>query len=144
MDKKIIFLTLFKWKLNKQDLQYQVDNYKSLNIFSSARKLSATIILLFMLPSVFLLYLIATEGEGLPIEIIITVIGIILLDLLLIVLIYKGNRVAIIIMMIIWTLDKVVQLLSGVNFFIVAAFWAIVMTILTSAYEVEQARRVIK
>ena len=47
------FMNLFQWKMNDKELKYQVDNYKTLSLFRSAKGIAASLMILSAVLSVF-------------------------------------------------------------------------------------------
>lgn len=127
----------WSWKLTQEDLKTQVEKYHTLKITQSHRGISA----LLVVGSVALSVLMALF-EMLPFEFVFAV----LIYLPIAFFIYKGHRWAMVLMMVLWTLEKAYQLYqigeggTG-NAILPIIWWFIFMGELYRAYRVETARR---
>jgi hypothetical protein len=129
---------LLWWVIGADELRDQVANYRTYKIYQSARGLS---LLLFILSAI--LTTLITEF--------LTHVRLSYLDaalfLILGAFIYFGHRWAMIAGMVLWTFEKVFQILSGVhsghipNLFGIVIFWTIYMHAMFLAFRTEQARR---
>ena len=132
------FMNLFQWKMNDKELKYQVDNYKTLSLFRSAKGIAASLMILSAVLSVFFI----SNGWSSLMDIAAV--------LVLALFIYKGNKTAIVIAMIYWTFSKILQIISIaspegnssiVNIWSPILFWTIWMAAFWQAYQVETERR---
>ena len=137
-----LFTDFFKWKMDEKELQNQIENYNTLGFSSSARKTAAA----FMIFSA-VITLIFTMIGWFSSEIWIDIVLVLILSLF----VYKGQKWAIIVMMIYWTISKGSQLIngfsagdfSGGNIIIPIIWWGIFMKLFWQAYQVERARHII-
>jgi len=127
------FINLFRWKMNEEELKRQVENYNTLGLFQSARKVAATLFILSVCVSIFFII----NGEFPEYALIDTI-----LFAILAIFIYKGKKIAMIIGMILWTIEKIYLLSSYPIIQII--WWTIYMGALWQAYQVEKARASIK
>jgi len=124
---------LFKWKLNDEELKYQIENYDTLGFWGSSRGFAA----LFLVFGSFLTLLFLPESAIFA-----------LLAFLLAYFIYQGQMWAIVTTMILFTLDKIVTLIyassiPGSSFSdvaIVIFWWALFMGQFWKAYQVEKEK----
>jgi hypothetical protein len=124
--------TIFSWKITEEDLKNQINNYNTLKITESYRGISILITL-----SLLGLSLILGFFDFLSLEDILLSL-IIYLPILLFV--YKGHRWAILALMILWTIEKGIQLFTVGN--ITPLFWwAIIIPYFYKALKVENARK---
>lgn len=136
--KKFGFLnSLLDWKLKGSALNEQIINYHALQPWKSYRKLSTIL----YIGSSLITFLLA-EFIGLSrIEVII----IVALSLFLGVFAYFGNRWALILMIIFWTLDKGITIAQGFigpgSWIGVFFIWAIFVSIFLKALQIENVRR---
>ncbi len=129
-----LFIDLFKWKMNKKELQNQVENYNTLGLSQSVRKISgALLVLSAVLTFIFMILEWTTE------EVLLDVF----LFLILAFFVYKGKKIAIIIAMIYWTIVKGIQFVENPEGIIVTLiWWAVFMSVFWKAYQVEKAREI--
>jgi hypothetical protein len=126
------------WNIGPYELKEQVEGYKTLKIYQSARGIS---LLLFIGSAVLtaLLTELMTHDRSSYVDVALFVI--------LGVFIYFGHRWAMVLGMVLWTLEKVFQvvmLVRGKQFanpFMILLFWAIFMHAMLLAFRTEQARR---
>jgi len=130
---KSLSISLLKWKLNKEELKNQIDNYNTLGFTKSAKKVATALLILSIVITLVLgLFGIVSLGE--------TWLDIILLAVLAF-FVYKGKKVAIILAMIYWTFAKGYQLVSNPQQVLwVIIWWAAYMGVFFQAYQVEKAR----
>jgi hypothetical protein len=137
-----LFIGLFKWKMDEEELKNQVENYNTLGFFKSARKV-ATALMIFAA----IISLIYAMIGWFPSEVWIDIVLILVLAFF----VYKGKKWAMIVAMIYWTFDKGLQLISGFstedfsggNIIMPILSWAIFMGAFWQAYQVERARHII-
>ena len=127
---------LLWWQITPYELENQVENYDSLDIFRSAKGISA----LFLLLSASLLAAFIIHYRYYP--------GLIAIIpyLILVVFIYKGKRWAMVLAMIIFTLDRAYNFIAldvgnVVSGIVNIVIWAIFMHYFWLAEEVEAERR---
>ena len=134
------FLGLFKWKMDKEELKNQIENYDTLGFLSSARKVATALIIF----SVILTLIFVMVGWILPEVWMDIVVG-----LILALFVYKGKKWAMIAVMTYWTAMKGLQVISGFstedfspgNIIIPVIWWAILMGAFWQAYQVERERK---
>ena len=137
-----LFTNFFKWKMDEKELQNQIENYNMLGFFSSVRKVAAA----FMIFS-SIITLIFTMIGWFPSEIWIDIVLVLILSFF----VYKGQKWAMIVTMIYWTISKGFQLIggffaedfSGGNIIMPVIWWGIFMAVFWQAYQVERARHII-
>lgn len=133
---------LLWWKIDPEELKNQIENYDTLKIHKSARGWCLFVCLAILIFSTIIGFL-SEPPVILPIgAVIYLVLGILM---------YKGQRWAMIISMILWTLEKgaliymeiAKQNYQNIGFNIVqqVAFWCIFMHVFYFALRVENARR---
>lgn len=130
---------LLWWEISPEELEGQVENYKTLKITKSARGLS---FLLCVASSIITLIFIAffnMDKTGFVDVILFIVLGFF---------IYKGQRWAIIITMILWTIEKALLIYEPItksNYsttsFLQIAWWCLYMHAFYVALKVENLRR---
>ena len=133
------FISLFKWKMDEEELKHQVENYNTLGFLSSARKV-ATALIIFSVVLTLIFVMVGWISAEVWMDIVI--------GLVLAVFVYKGNKWAMIITMIYWTAMKGLQVVSGFSLENFRAshiwgpiiWWAILMGALWQAYQVERER----
>lgn len=114
-------------------MKTQVENYKSLKITESYRGISALLILGSMVLTVLLAKFGAISYDAVYSSIIYVPLAYF---------IYKGHKWALIVIMILWTLEKGYQLYSGGTSVIVPIiWWSIFMNYFFNALKVELARK---
>lgn len=123
---------IFSWKINEEELKNQIDNYNTLKINKSYRGISA----LFLLTSLGFTILISFLGYY-PLE---DVLFNLIIYFPILFFIYKGHRWAIILLMVLWTLDKGYQIIQLGNI-LPLLWWAIVFPFFYKALRVENERR---
>ena len=134
-----------KWKMDKTELENEVKNYDTLGFFKSSRGSAICFILLFIIVS-----LIFTHN----IDSYITTIILLVLAFF----VYKGNRAALIALMILLPLNGVFQIINhfiysiqnfsstqissiAIHILIAITIWPILVNILWQAYQVERERK---
>ncbi len=120
----------FSIKMNAEDLQKQIQGYDTLGIKSS-RGISAALIMFSVVITVLLIVFKILESAAL-IEVLIMV-G-------LAYFVYKGKRWAIITIMVLWTIEKALQVIGGGSI-IAIAWWGVFMYFFYRALQVENARK---
>ena len=120
----------FSIKMNAEDSQKQIQGYDTLGIMSS-RGISAALIMFSVVITVLLIVFKILESAAL-IEVLIMV-G-------LAYFVYKGKRWAIITIMVLWTIEKALQVIGGGSI-IAIAWWGVFMYFFYRALQVENARK---
>ncbi|MFZ2414562.1 MAG: zinc ribbon domain-containing protein [Minisyncoccia bacterium] len=129
------FFDLFRWRMDEKELKYQIDNYKTIRFFKSARGIASAMLIV----SVILTLILAPQNW-------IDSIFMVILALF----IYKGSKMALIIAMIYWTYAKGLQFVEiftsteGINtgnIWAPVIFWLTWMGAFWQAYQVERAKR---
>ena len=129
------------WRVDEDDLQDQVTKYDTLGWFQSARKLSV-ICLLFSIAVTLIVTLFGALGAEAYVDSALMAV--------LATFIYRGHRWAAIAAMVLWTLEKGVMAItglnpnhppSGVSLVVSLLWWAIYMHAFYLAFRVEQERR---
>ena len=116
--------------MSAEDLQKQLQGYDTLGILSS-RGISAALIMFSVVITVLLIIFKILEPAAL-IEV--------LIMLGLAWFVYKGKRWAIITIMVLWTLEKALQVIGGGSV-VAIAWWAVFMYFFYRALQVENARK---
>ncbi len=134
------FSNLFKWNMDENQLQNQIENYDNPKFFSS-RKTATTLIIV---STIFTLVLMIFGWWSFSFE----MWPFLIVPLTLAFFIYRGKKWAIIGMMLLWTFDKGFQLVTDFivteNLNIMLFFWWLFfMTIFWQAYQVERARSLV-
>jgi hypothetical protein len=126
-------MSIFSWAVSPEDFKNQLDNYQTLPVTQSYRGVSALMILFSgVLTSVL-------GGFGLGPS---SAVYSLLLYGPLGWFVYKGHRWAIVLMMLLWTFEKGVQVASGAPAAIIAiVWWSIYMNAFFNAFRVERARQ---
>ena len=120
-------------KFNKNELEKQISEYHNIKVIESYRGISALIFLVSLILSTILTFL--SNGS---IEIIIFSL---IIYLPLIYFVYKGQRWAMLSLMLLYTLDKFYQIANNeVNIKVAIIFWIIIMPILGKAFIIETER----
>jgi len=127
------FSGLFRWKLTDEELKYQIENYETLGFWGSSRGVAA--LFLGFSSIIGLIYFPVTGWLG-------------LLTLLLAYFIYRGQKWAMVLTMIVWTLDKFVSIIMGFsiqdyggpNAVALIFWWAVFMGQFWKAYQVEKEK----
>lgn len=126
------------WRISKEELKNQVDNYDTLG-FGSVRRVSVILIV----ASIIMSLVFVVVGWTSP-----SVLIDILLWIILAIFVNKGSRWAIIITMIYWTISKGAQIVSGefnsAKIIFSVIFWGIFMSAFWQTYQVERARKKLK
>lgn len=127
---------LIWWDIDKDELKNQVDSYKKLSIWQSAKGQSA---LLLILSAIITTIFIIIGYQGLNSWGYFDVILFIILAFF----IYKGHRWAIICAMILWTIEKIYMIFTtgGTGVFINIIWWAVYMSAFWLAFKVELERK---
>lgn len=134
-EKKKSTHSVFSWKMTEEELRKQVDNYKTLKITQSYKGISVLILLSFLVLTVMLgLFGIVSLGD--------TLYGLIIY-LPIAFFVYRGHRWAIILLMILWTIEKGYQLFL-VGSIIPLLWWVIIIPYFYKALKVENERRKIQ
>lgn len=129
----------FSLHIDKEELQNQLANYDTLHVNKAYRKISALIIMIIAVVSLLGLYydqMVEISSAAIALSL--------LIYFLVAFLINKGNRFAIMLAIIIWTLEKAVQLYQIQDFNIrimILLFWFIIVRFFWRAFEVELARQ---
>ncbi len=124
---------IFWWKLNKEEINYQIENYNSLKITQSARGISFLLMLFSSLVTLIFIIVNYLEIGSLVDVFLMLFIGLF---------IYKGKRWAMILGMILWTIEKFYMIYHGMNSSLIQIlWWAIYMSSFWLAYNVENERR---
>lgn len=127
-----------KWKMDEKELKNQVINYDTLSFFRKARGLVTAVIIFSILMNLLFLFSGSITKLGW--------IDIILMTILAI-FIYQGSGFANIIMMIYFTISKILQVINSISngqttsVILAIVFWPIFMMVFWQAYQVEKARR---
>ena len=137
-----IFMDLFKWKMDEEELKYQAQNYNVLSFGKSIRSGAVILLILSIIINLILIII-----GWLPIDIWLDILIILFLTFF----IYKGKKWAMIIAMIYWTIAKGLQLIGLftietfdiINVVMVLFWWAIISKALWQAYQVERLRHII-
>ena len=131
---------IFWWQIDKEDVKKQAENYNSLKLTNSSKGIAS----LLLIGSLVLSFIFSFIGWVSLEDVIISAV----IYLPIIFFVYKGNRLAIVVMMIAWTIEKTFSLFTRVstNFnastlLITLAWWAIVMNPLYESFKVEQLRK---
>jgi hypothetical protein len=132
-----ILSTFMWWKINKEELQTQVDNYNALGITQSVRGISLLLLIFSAIVSTGSIFFLNTSSTAFVDVILFLILGY---------LIYKGHRWAIIVAMILWTCEKLYLVAtqysssSGGSAIIQIFWWGLYMHVFYSAYRVEKLR----
>lgn len=134
--------SIWHWRLDQDELNKQVEGYNTLGYLESRRKRSALLLVLSAVITILL-------NQWLGIYDASSVYTEIAIFLILATFIWYGNRTALIIAMIVWTLEKGLQLVgmfsadkpSGIQGYVAIVWWAWYMSEFMAAYQVEKARR---
>ena len=131
--------SIWSWKISDEELKNQVENYLTLPFTSSARGIAIIFVLCLLGLSVVLaLFRVIPLDISSIIEWFIYAVALFF--------IYKGHRWAIILVMLLWTGDKVYQLYEMIkaeqgSFIAIIIWWFIVMPYLYKALRVENRRK---
>ena len=126
------------WKIDKDELQKQVDQYETLSFSKSARGQSVICVLISaLLTSALAVFSIVTKEAFLDVGIF----------LILSLFIFRGHRWALVLTMIIWTFGKLVLLFDtsmfkkvSLNPLLQIVWWALFMHYFYLAFKVERVR----
>ena len=135
---------LFGWKLSKQELKNQVENYDSLTLFGSFRKISAS--LMFFIAILNLFYLVMYYFQPTDPFSLFYLIDISML-IILATAVYQGMKQAIFISIIFWTMEVFYQIYCDignnniVDIFLSLFFWAIFINIFYKTWVIEKERQ---
>lgn len=128
------------WKLDNTELGKQVDQYHSLGITKSWRKISALLIAGSILSTIII------SATGLVSWVDST--GRVLIYLPIAFFVYRGNKWGILLMMIFWTLEKVISATYifssntiGTGLIITLFWWSLLMKFFYGAFVVENTRK---
>lgn len=129
-------MSIWSWKVSEEDMKNQVENYNNLKVTQSYRGIAAILIVASMILTVLLAKFGAIPYDGIYSAII---------YLPLAFFIYKGHRWAIVVTMILWTLEKGIQVYDAINnssgIIGPIIFWSIFMHYFYNALKVEIARK---
>lgn len=122
------------WLVGEDELKEQVEKYKTLKIYQSARGIS-TLCLLLSAVVTFLLVTFGSSDSGAYLDM--------LFFIVLAIFTYRGQRWAFIGAMILWTFEKAEAVVSGGGTAVITSllWWAIYMHAFFLAYKVEVERR---
>jgi len=130
------------WMIDEGELEEQVAEYSDLPIYVAARGLSLLLLLFSATMTVAAIYFLQLEPIGLVDAALMSVLGL---------LIYFGHRWAMILVMLLWTLEKAMMIIEPVLSGTVGStmsnpvtqifWWAIYMHAFYLAFRVEQERR---
>ena len=126
---------LLWWRLDKEQINHQVESYNKINIWSSPRGISTLLIMFGAAITLFFMLFLNYNPWSLVDIIIMIIIAIF---------IYYGNSWAMILAMIFWTFEKIFVIISSPStstITISLIWWAIYMHEFYYAYKVEQIRR---
>ncbi|MFZ2803773.1 MAG: hypothetical protein WA001_00975 [Patescibacteria group bacterium] len=126
-------MQFFLFRLSDEELKKQLDGYTTLKPWQSYRRLSSLLIAFSIILTAGLYGL----GAIPLLQLLITMAIYGTLSMF----IYRGSRVALIITMVVWTLDKILSLGDPTTAIVVIAWWFIYMKVFYGAYQVEVARR---
>jgi len=126
----------WSWKMNEDDLKNQIENYDKLKITESYRGISVLLGLFSIVLTLIMMSLGLADSSAL--------FDLIALAVVLF-FVYKGHKWAIIALMIIWTVEKAVQVYSisqnGGSPVVAIIWWFIFMPYFWKALKVEIARK---
>lgn len=125
----------FSWKITKEELKYQLDNYGTLKITQSYKGISVLITLALLALSVVLGFFNFVTLED--------VLYGLIIYLPILFFVYKGHRWAIVGLMLLWTFEKGYQLFTAGNI-IPLFWWAIIIPFFYKALKVENERKKLK
>ena len=128
-------MSIFSWKISEEEMKNQVENYQNLKITQSYRGISSLLVIGSMILTVVLAKLGVVSYDAVYGSIIYVPLAYF---------IYKGHKWALIVIMILWTLEKGYQLYAaaGVSSPIVPIiWWAIFMGYFVNSFKVELARK---
>lgn len=130
-------MSIFSWKMSPEDLRNEVQNYSTLKITQSYRGVSAILILGSMILTAILAAFRVVSSDA--------IYGAVIY-LPLAFFIYRGHRWAMIVIMVLWTLEKGYQLYSSSTTapIIPVIWWFIFMDYFVNAFRIELARRKIE
>jgi hypothetical protein len=139
---------LFWWNVDQAEIDRQVEGYKTLGLFKSARKLSVFFLGLSMIITALFVYLSQLATQPLiqvdtSAFVDVSAMGFLALF------IYLGHRWAMIGAMVLWTIEKVSVAMDAASnphpngglVFVQVAWWAMYMHAFYLAFKVEQQRR---
>jgi hypothetical protein len=136
--KKVQLNWLLWWMVTPEELEEQVSRYDQLKIYQSARGISLLLFVASAVLTVGMIELVTHDRSGYLDAALFIGVG---------VLIYYRQRWAMILGMVLWTLEKGVQLVqmaqTGKSYFFVSivVFWSVFMHAMWLAFRTEQARR---
>lgn len=127
-------MSIFSWKVSEEDLKKQVENYNTLKLTESYRGIAALLVLGSMILTVLLAKFGVIDYSAVYSPIIYLPIAFF---------IYKGQKWAMITIMILWTLEKGYQLYisGGSSPIVTIIWWFLFMVYFYNAFKVELARR---
>jgi len=124
------------WRINEKDLHRQVEDYDSLKITQSMRGIGLLLLILSAIITAGAIEFFNHDRRNYADVVLFLVFGFF---------IFRGQRWAMIGAMILWTIEKMFQLLGSMHspFRIVPAliWWALYMHVFYFAFKIEQARR---
>ena len=134
--KKMNFNWFFWWRINPEELQRQISEYKTLKIYQSARGLSFLyLIFAALVTGIFILLSVLDQTAFIDI-VLFLVIGLF---------VFRGHRWAIIMAMVVWTFEKCMFLIASIEAsnpsLIQIVWWTIYMQAFYLAFKVERARQ---
>ena len=129
---------LLWWRIDQDDLEYQVAQYSDISIWESMRGNS---MLFLLLSAAITIVLVALGGDGTSANAYVDVVLFVILALF----IYFGHRWAMIVAMVLWTLEKALVIVGGLGSNVVLAisqilWWAVYMHAFYFAFRIEQKR----
>lgn len=128
------------WRIDQEELTKQVQEYKSLGIWRSARKVSALLLIFSSIVTVLFVIFLNWDSFSL-IDVAVS--------LLLALFIYRGYRWALIVAMFYWTFEKIFTIYEGFSsgsfsqttpIFVLFIWWAAYMHTFYLAFKVESSR----
>ncbi len=133
--KKAKIHPFWDFRISKSDLKYQIENYSTLTMTQSYKGITVLIFLFFLILSLILSFFSVVN------DLITMLIGIIIY-LPILFFVYKGHRWAIILLMILYTIDNLFLIYDLKGPSCMAFVWWIIITVyLWKALRVENARR---
>jgi len=130
-DKKKKFSS-FNWRIDKEDLDYQIKNYDTLKIYQSYRGIAVLLYVLFLVVSLFLVFFDIFVLEDILYSLVIYVP--------ILFFVYKGHRWAIITLMILFTIERAYFLISGGGIMSIV-WWILIIPYFYRVLVLENRRR---
>lgn len=127
-------MSLFNWKLKKEELNNQIDNYHTLKWTKSYRKISAVLIWVSVIITVlFAMFTDLATGS--------MAAAVLLVYLPISIFVYRGYRWALWSIIVIWTIDKFYMLSQSPSGGIIQLiWWAIYMSAFVGAIQIENTK----